>query len=205
MLPAVNLEAQAEPVALSQHNTQHIQFRRIPPNQYHFEQDMLRIEVDDSASFLLLPFKQVKTVSTVHFDWMLESGELRLEDAAHEASRPGDDAVFKLGLLIEGDPGFGNPLAPKWLKQANAALTTPSNRMIYIVANAKHPAGESWTSPYNSKVEMIAAQGRALEAGWSRASYIFEQPVSVVGLWLMADGDSTDSRFSTRVKNIELE
>ena len=205
MLPTVNYDVLAERVTLNQHEIQHIQFKRIPPNQYHFEHDRLHIEVDDSASFLLLPFKQVRSVSTVRYDWILETGELKLEDAADEASRTGDDAVFKLGLLIKGDPGLSNPLAPKWLKQANAALSTPSNRMIYIVANAKHPAGERWTSPYNSNVQMIAAHQRALADGWLQAYYEFDRPLSVVGLWLMADGDNTDSRFSSRVKNIALE
>lgn len=203
-LPGIS-EVRAEILDINQHTAQHIQFKRITPSQYQFEPASLRIQVDDSASFLLVPFKQIKTVSAVRYAWKLESGELRLNDAAHEADRDGDDAVFKLGLLIEGDPGFGNPLAPKWLKQANAALTNPSDRMIYIVANARHPAGQSWTSPYNNKIQMTAAQNRPLEAGWIEASHVFDSPVSIVGLWLMADGDNTDSRFSVRVKNIELE
>ncbi|MGB5396903.1 MAG: DUF3047 domain-containing protein [Gammaproteobacteria bacterium] len=198
-------EVRAEILEINPQTAQHIQFKRIAPSQYQFEAQSLRIQVDDSASFLLVPFKQIKTVSTVRYQWTLESGDLRLNDAAHEASRDGDDAVFKLGLLIEGDPGFSNPLAPKWLKQANAALTYPSDRMIYIVANAKHHAGQSWTSPYNDKIQMTAAQNRPLDAGWIEASHVFDSPANVVGLWLMADGDNTDSRFSVRVKNIELE
>jgi hypothetical protein len=200
----VHSTAQAENLVVNAGNTQHIQFKRIAPSAYRFEQDSLHIAVSDSASFLLLPFKQNKIVSAVRFDWKLEAGELRLENAAHEARRDGDDAVFKLGLLIEGKPGLPAPLAPKWLKQASEALSYPSNRMIYIVAGAKHAAGDRWTSPYNRNIEMLAADERKQDNGWSQASHAFDSPVSVIGIWLMADGDNTDSTFLSRVRNIGL-
>lgn len=142
---------------------------------------------------------------TVRFDWQLESGTLNLRDAAQEAQRAGDDSLFKLGLMLVGPPQQTVLFAPDWLQQVNAALAFPSEMIIYVVANARHAAGEHWPNPYNKRVEMIAAQDRKLEAGWSEAKHVFATPVSVVGLWLMADGDNSQSSFKLRVKNIRLE
>jgi hypothetical protein len=152
----------------------------------------------------LLPFKQKKTVRAVRFDWKLDDGQLNLADAAEELKRAGDDSIFKLGLMLEGEAQLPLAFAPDWLQQVNAALSFPSEMIIYIVAGAKHAAGQYWPNPYNKRVTMIAAKERELDAGWSEASHVLEKPVSVVGLWLMADGDNTQSSFLSRVKNIEL-
>ena len=204
ILPCGN-SLHAEPININANNTQHIQFKRIAATQYRFEKESLKIKVDKSASFLLLPFKQKKIVHTVIFDWQLESGKLNIVDAAEELQRKGDDSVFKLGLIIEGEPRLLNPFAPDWVRQVNAALAFPSEMMTYIVADAKHAAGERWPNPYNENIEMIAARERKLDAGWSEARHHFSEPVSVVGLWLMADGDNSQSTFNVRLKNIRLE
>jgi hypothetical protein len=195
----------AEPITVNAENAQHIQFKRIPATQYHFDKDTLEVKVDNSASFLLLPFKQKKTVHAVSFDWQLDDGKLNLVDAAEELKRAGDDSIFKLGLMLEGQAQLPLAFAPSWLQQVNAALAFPSEKIIYIVAGAKHAAGEHWINPYNKRIEMIAAEESKLDTGWSKASYVFTKPLSVVGLWLMADGDNSQSSFNARIKNIRLE
>ncbi len=52
---------------------------------------------------------------------------------------------------------------------------------------------------------MIAMQSDVNADGWLWASYGFDQPVEIVGLWLMSDGDNTGSKFTTKVKNIVLQ
>jgi len=100
---------------------------------------------------------------------------------------------------------FSNPLAPGWLKRVRELLITPSQNMINLVAAAKHSAGEQWHSPYNDRVTMISVKSIPLQNGWRHASHRFSQPVDIVALWLMADGDNTHSSFSMRVRNIMLD
>jgi hypothetical protein len=197
--------AHAARLVLDANNTQHFSFTRIAPSTYQFDDAGLLINVTRSASFLQHAFRDKRLVSQVSFDWKLLSGELLLRDSAHESRRDGDDAVFKFGLLIEGSPEIPNPLTPAWLQQANAALSFPSGRLIYIAAAARHGAGEHWQGPYNKRIEMIAAASTPGDDGWSHASLRLESPQSVVGVWLMADGDNTGSTFAVRVKNIGLE
>lgn len=44
-----------------------------------------------------------------------------------------------------------------------------------------------------------------LENGWQQASYRFDEPQAVVALWLMADGDNTQSSFRVEIRDIVLE
>jgi hypothetical protein len=129
----------------------------------------------------------------------------QVNNPQHELSRNGDDAVFKLGLLLKADSEFLNPFVPQWLKRVNKLLKFPSEKMIYLVADARHAPGEQWDNPYNRRVTMIAADGATVSQGWQQSSYQFEQPLDVVAIWLMSDGDNTHSRFTSNIRNIKIE
>lgn len=197
-------EQTAEVVSLQEDALEHIQFKKIKANNFSYRDKQLQIEVDDSASILMLPFKTVKPVSRVSFQWRSE-GTPFIRDAQHESERSGDDAVFKLGLLLQAEDDFFNPFAASWLKQVKEKLHYPSENMIYLVANAKHKPNESWLSPYNKRVMMVSVAGQSDDAGWQQASYQFENAQQVVALWLMADGDNTHTSFNVSIKNIVLQ
>lgn len=193
-----------EVITLQKSYFEHIKFTKIKENKYTFYDEFLRIDVDRSASFLLLPFVDVKKINKISFQWKSE-GKPSKKNRQHELERSGDDAVFKLGiLLITDDPPF-NPLATRWMKRVDELLSHPSENMIYLVAAAEHKPGEQWQSPYNKRVTMIAVDSVEDKLGWNQAVYEFEQTYSVVALWLMSDGDNTRSRFTTYIKNILLE
>ncbi len=201
-------EASAEVILLQADNFEHIVFRRIKANHHLYHDQQLQIEVDDSASFLMKPFERVRQISRVSFEWRSD-GRPQIKNAQHEQQRAGDDAVFKLGLLLETDNALPspvpNPFLPPWMKRVETLLTFPSENMIYLVVDAKHAVGEQWTNPYNSRVTMIPVDSFKNKQGWRQSSYRFEVPVNAVALWLMSDGDNTDSRFTAHIKNIKLE
>jgi len=197
-------EAKAEKIVLQADAFEHIEFKKIKASRYVFHEQLLQIDVDESASFLMLPFAAVKKINRVSFEWRSDGGP-RLESAHHEEQRNGDDAVFKLGLLLESDGPLLNPFLPSWMKRVETLLKFPSENMINLVAAAKHAPGEQWPNPYNKRVTTIAIGSVEKGQGWMQAAYQFEQPVDVVGLWLMADGDNTHSRFTTYIKNIIIE
>lgn len=196
--------ADAPLVRLDEKAFEHIRFKRITPSQYSFREDVMTINVDKSASFLMQAFDEVKPISSVSIEWQTE-GRLLLDDSDQEKTRHGDDAVFKIGLLLKGEEHFENPIAPKWIKQVRSLLSEPSDEMIYLVVDSKHPEATSWVNPYNSKVTMISMHDDTNGEGWNRSYYQFEEPVEVVAIWLMADGDNTKSVFRSRVRNITLQ
>jgi hypothetical protein len=203
-LQTASADTQVSAIDLQPDVFEHIQFSKIRANDYTFDDGQLVIEVDDSASFLMLPFDTVKHVSEVRFRWQ-SHGKLHTRDAHHEKLREGDDALCKLGLLLKTEAGWPNPFTPKWLKRVSKLLNFTSEKMINQVAGAKHAAGEHSVGPYNKRVTMISVNSVADRAGWQQASYHFEQPVAVVALWIMADGDDTPSSFTTRIRDIEIE
>lgn len=183
---------------------EHIQFSKIKPNKHSYEKGSLKIEVDNSASFLMLPFDHVRKISKLSFDWRSE-GKPQIKDAAQESARDGDDAVFKVGLLLRAEDDSLNPFLPSWMKRVKALLHFPSENMVDLVVDSKHAVGEQWTNPYNKRVLMVSIASEKGADGWWHTHYQSEQPLAVVAVWLMADGDNTDSKFTSYVKNISFE
>jgi hypothetical protein len=185
-------------------NFEHIEFKRIKQSRYRFHDQQLQVDVEDSASFLMKSFDSVRKIRQVSFKWQ-SNGALKIKDAQHEEQKQGDDAVFKLGLLLEGSDSFSNPFVPAWVKRVDDLLKYPSEDMIYLVADSKHVPGQRWANPYNKRVTMIAIDSIDDAQRWQQASYYFDTPVNVVGLWLMSDGDNTASSFTVTIKDIKLE
>ncbi len=193
-------------ISLTTGDFEHIRFRTKIPTlySYHENDNGLIIEVDNSASFLMQAFAEVKQVNQVSFEWK-SSGMPAIKNADHEAQRQGDDAVFKLGLLIETPGAISDVLLLSWMRRVDSLLKFSSDEMFFLVAGAKHVAGQRWVGPYNNRVTMIAMNNGAGEQGWFQASYQFSEPVKVVAIWLMADGDDTSSSFTAHIKNIKID
>jgi len=191
-------------IMLQTSSFEHIKFKKVKPNHHLFINQQLQINVNESASFLMQAFDHTQLVRRVSFEWRSDNLP-RITNAQHEKQRSGDDAVFKLGLLLKTEESLSNPFIPKWMQQVESLLKFPSEDMIYLVANAKHKIGERWANPYNKRVTMISISSYVDQQGWNHASYQFESPVNVVALWLMSDGDNTNSSFTTRIKNIFIE
>lgn len=193
----------ADPVLLEESQFEHIPFDRIAPAKYTFTNNSLVIDVNKNASFVLQPFNRIIKISAVSFDWK-STGTLNVKNREIEASREGDDFYLRVGLMIEGKADRINPFSPDWVKKIKDLLHHPSNRLIDIVTGAKHAAGETWQSPYNSSITMISVKSIGIDNGWSHAEHHLDEAVDVVGLWIMADGDNTGSTFTTRIKNLEI-
>lgn len=205
----LSAETPTDVLSLKEENFEHIKFSRVKPSHYIYHDQQLQIDVDDSASFLMQTFDPIKQITQVSFEWS-NDGIPQIKDAQHEEQRDGDDAVFKLGLLLKTGDSFPNPFIPKWMKRVETLLKHPSENMIYLVANAKHATGQRWGNPYNKRVTMIAVDSVLNKSSgdnqsWKQANFQFETPVNVVAIWLMADGDNTHSSFTVRIKNIRIE
>lgn len=193
-------------ISLTAGDFEHIQFRTKTPTDYsyHANDNGLLIKVDNSASFLMQAFTEVKQVTRVSFEWK-SNGSPAIKNAVHELQRQGDDAVFKLGLLIETPDSISELFLPSWMRRVDALLKFPSDEMFFLVAGAKHAGGQRWTGPYNRRVTMISMDNVVDSQDWNQASYLFSEPVKVVAIWLMADGDDTVSSFTAHIRNIKIE
>lgn len=193
----------AEEIILDNKNTTHITFKRIKPNNFYFKEDALTIQVNNSASFLLLPFENTKTINKISFQWK-KQGVININNGIREETRKGDDAYLRVVLIIEGENTLINPLVPKWVRKVRKILQFPSDKMICIVPGSRHEDGQHWKSPYSDDVEIIAVGSNTKKDGWNFSEHKFENSQTVVGLWIMADGDNTQSTFTSQLKALTL-
>ena len=181
----------------------HIQFSRITPSHFSNRGQDLVINVEKSSSALLYAFMRPQEISEVSFLWK-SNGKLNIKSKKQEASRAGDDSYFRLGLFIQGGAVEVPFFAPNWIKKARNHLKLPTDKILYLSVGAKHPAGEMWVSPYSKSIKLLSVKSVAAGNGFRRAYVKFDMPIRVVGLWLMADGDNTGSRFATTVRGLHL-
>ena len=195
----------AEQIALHEGNFEHIHFRRIQPTAVSFDADTINFDVNRSSSFLLLAFDEVKNVRAVSFQWQAD-GMLNKASAAQEKTRKGDDAWLRVGLIISGEPELiPAALLPRWVARVRDVLKLPSDRMVYLIPDAWHAPGDTWKSPFSDNIDMISVESHAGPDGWKQVNHAFAKPLRSVGIWLMADGDNTDSIFTSRLRNLVIE
>jgi hypothetical protein len=195
----------AAEIAADKQLFEHIHFKRIKPNNVSFANDIIHFEVNKSASFLLTAFDDIKPVRKVSFEWKAD-GMLNKDSVEQEKTRKGDDAWIRIGLIISGEPELvPEVLLPRWARQVRRTLKHPSDRMLYLIPDARHAPGTYWKSPFSAEIGMVSVASTDMNNGWKRVDYEFTDPQLTVGLWIMADGDNTDSIFSSRLKNLVIE
>ena len=194
----------ADQINLDKTNFEHIHFKRIQPNRISFENDVIRFEVNKSASFLLLAFDDVRNIRRVSFQWKA-NGMLNKSSVSHEKTRSGDDAWLRVGLIIMGEPiDLPDLLLPRWMKQVRKTLRYSTDSMVYLIPDARHAVGESWKSPFSSDIDMISVGSTGMADNWNQATHEFANPQQTVGLWIMADGDNTRAIFNSQIRNLVI-
>jgi hypothetical protein len=184
---------------------EHVSFDGRTPTVYKADGETLVMDVKESSSFLLRPFDKVQPVKRVSFEWQSE-GELSVASPAEERTKRGDDARLRVGLLLSGEAPLIPFFAPSWIKAIRDAMHLPADRMLYLTVGAKSPPGSEWPSPYGGGMRIRVLGSRPVDGGdWKAAEASFSPPLPVVGVWLMADGDDSRSRFRTLLRKLTLE
>lgn len=191
-------------VALGPSGFRHIRFDDLPPVAYSQENGALKIEVDAASSFLLQPFDAPKTVKAIRFEWKSD-GALGVKDAAMQERKDGDDARLRIGLILAGQSPMIPFFAPAWIKAIRDHMKHPAGQIRFVLAGTAMPPNSSWPSPYNGDMRLAAAEERPLADGWKEGRFALPQSEQVVGLWIMADGDNTKSKFTTWLKALDLD
>ena len=182
----------------------HIKFENTPPTAYLRQGQFLAAEVDGSSSALVQSFSEPLQIQSAEIKWSL-SGIVKTRNASHETQKQGDDFPLRVGLLVEGEAPWLGFLAPSWMKLVKSIMKIPANKMLYLVAGAKHEANLYWESPYSASMSNFSGQTIAsAKDGDYTTSFRLKKPLAVVGLWLMADGDNTGSKFKILLKHLKL-
>lgn len=164
---------------------------------------LLTAKVRYSASALIYAFDRPRKISEVSFVWKPE-GFIKTMSYKQETTKKGDDFYLRIGLILSGPKPFIPFFAPAWVKAIRGALKLPSDKMIYLTAGAWAKPGTIWPSPYTDSMTNISVGSQDLKYNWRRSTYKPKKPLTVVGIWIMADGDNTGSKFTTKLKSLTL-
>ena len=118
-------------------------------------------------------------VKKLSFLWQ-KKGELKVKSSDHESSKKGDDAYFRLGLILSGEAPSIPFFAPAWIKKSREVLKLPSDKLLYLTVGSKFPAGKSWESPYSSSISSLSMASTEKE-GWMHTSQEFAKGIKLSG------------------------
>jgi len=186
-----------------------LSFNGIPANDVSVSGEALRIAVDDSASPLVYRFDEPVTITglSVSATW---SGKLRIPAGATQGDEDADDFVLKLGLVESGSRRLNwlqRRIAADWVKSL-FELAPPDSGVdrIHFLSTTRQRelVGQSRTHPLNDL--LFETRIRCLDGpGPFDMKHSFEEPVTVLGLWISSDGDNTGSEFVLDIDSIVLE
>lgn len=183
-----------------------LSYRGIPGNAVAFGADGLGIAVNRSAGPVVHRLAEPRVVTGIRASGVVTG---QLETTADRQGETGaDDFVLRIGLVEAGSrrPTFlQRRLAPSWVREL-FALAPPGSGVAQIrffnLGLASSQIGWTRRHPLSDLVleEIVAAPG---EDGRFEVDARFA-PITVLGVWLAADGDDTGSRFHVRLEGLSL-
>ena len=186
-----------------------LSFRSIPSIQSKVQKDKITLEVDASAGGLVrrLPAgtRMKRFIVTGSVTGQLKVDEKRLWEKGNE------DAYLRVGLIAEGGRSlttFERLVAPAWICTMDDVLCAdgraPSAIRNHLLVPHFSWIGKQRANPNMKQLvdHMVATPGAD---GRFTMAVDLPQPMNVLGLWLMADGDDSGSKFEVIIDSIQLE
>ena len=99
--------------------------RRLPNVQHSRHGDRIPNRNVDTSR------KRITNIKRVQFDWN-SKGLLKVEDAVHEASKQGDDAFIRVGLILKSKSDFIDLFgSPQWIRKVAEVLNHSADRVVF--------------------------------------------------------------------------
>lgn len=186
---------------------QSLQFSSIPANKVSHSSDKLTINVNKSASPLIYPFKESKSIKSVSARFTVEGNPFKFKEKNTQGSKGNDDFVFRLGLVKKGDKTLNwmqRQVAAPWVLKMHSLATKGSgiDSILFLTAvQQKKLIGQSRVHPLSEYFieEYLVSAEPGKEVHMEKS---FDQNIDVVGLWISADGDQTQAKFKVTIKEL---
>lgn len=185
-----------------------LSFRGIPPLNHTIAKDSITLRVVQSAGGIVRPLPAGTHVKTITIRGRIE-GQLNTRAAARWQEE-NDDALLRVGLIHAG----GKPLnalqrtaAPGWIRTLDDVLCK-AGRGPARIDNLLLTPHADWVGKSRQHPKMKQVHERFAAAPGKNGTFTltstFDEPIDALGLWLMADGDNTESTFTVTITGIEL-
>ena len=183
-------------------------YSNIPENKVTFTNQSLLLEVRKSASPLFFKLDHETLVSNILVEGNVDK-LIRLKDPSKQGAKGQDDYVLRFGLVVSGKKKLSfmqKIIAPEWIKTLYRSFASyPGIGYVHfynITQNSKQ-LGKSRVHPATKLIRETFV-GLIQKPGPFHFSYKLPQKLKVIGLWIGADGDDTDSKFNVLIKKIKL-
>ncbi|MAS95174.1 MAG: hypothetical protein CMO55_18410 [Verrucomicrobiales bacterium] len=175
-----------------------LQFDGVQENQVRFTGSQITVSVNDSASPIIYPFSNTRTVTEILVSGSV-SGELK--------AGTWDDSLLRVGVIETGTRKL-TPLerisAPDWVKQLSSRMSGGVERIhCFLLMPEKERIGEIRTNP-DMKLFRETITSAPNADGSFTMQIELSHPVESPGLWILSDGDDTSSQFTISINQIEL-
>ena len=206
LLLSVILTASTLPVT-NEKAWESLSFPEVPANKVVFTTDELQIEVRRSASVLLHFFETTQSVKKLRITGKVEGS---LKGVSVEKAESPADSLLRVGLIEPGQRKM-NPLqriaAPQWLEDLETRVLEHARGIAsircYHLLPDRRSIGPMRDHPMTS---LLREKNHAAPDAEGNFELLIERdaPIPMIGLWLLADGDDTDSEFVVTIQSIEV-
>lgn len=197
--------ALAETIPLELSKWHKVKYSKIEPNTYENIDQTLKIKVKKSSSALVYKFEKPKEIKSLTTSLKF-TGKL-----AYKNNSPGEkgaeDFPIRVGLILSGNKQlnfFQRAIAPKWLIQLNdlGKKSGGFDKIYSLIFYDKQPKFDYREHPLSKYFQEKVATQITREG----IEYIhqYKKPMKVIGLWISADGDDTNSSFEVEIKKLDL-
>lgn len=183
-------------------------FRNLKKNHVVFEENRMRIVVDQSGGPIVhsLPkavsVHNVKVCGSVH-------GKIDLEEGAIQGEAGHDDYILRIGLVEKGDrklTWLQRKFSADWVK-ALYRLASDDQGIRQIVflnmAERKEHLGSKRHHPV-SDIFVEKVVWKCPKDGEFCVTHQLKEQIVALGVWISSDGDDTRSRFEVRLDSLEI-
>lgn len=189
-------------------NWQLLEYNRLEANQVVFTREGMKVTVDQSASPIIYPLDNPKTVTRVSVTGNLSN--LLDVPPNTQGQKGNDDFSLKIGLVVAGEKTLSpvqKLFSAKWIKKLfDLAPEGTGVDRIYFLNAVQHEnlLGQQRQHPLS---ELIYENNVWLldRSGDFSLDYRLESPQNVIAIWLSIDGDDTQSRYTTTINSLVLD
>jgi hypothetical protein len=183
-----------------------LKFNKIPATEITVVEKNLNVAVSSSASPLVYKLKEPAKVSGFSFKLKI-TGEMNAE----ASEKFEEDSYFRLGLVATGDKTLGafqRLIAADWVKKLfdlSPKGVGLDKIYFYNVAQSKKFLGQTRVHPKSELMLETVIKAKDKDSAEVAYEEKFEKTKNIVAIWISIDGDQTNSKFQTQIRELSLQ
>lgn len=183
-----------------------VSYSEIPPNVVSFEDNIINIKVDSSASPLIYKFDKPLKLKSLAINIKVEGRLKKLE--VPQGSKGADDFHFRIGVVYAGEETLGffkKTIAADWVLKLYELAPKDKGIDKIIFYNTYIDKRLKNTSRIHPASDLIEEHFEFFldENGIIKETIGLKTDKEALALWISCDGDDTKSNFSVKINEIK--